>query len=59
MYMYSQMLNANDSAVHEKWAKFQTKKQKKLRIWFGDPYRRLEDFYHYSGINWGIWYIWV
>jgi len=53
MYMYSQMFNANDSAVHEKWAKFQTKTQKtqKLILYerFGDPYRRLEDFYHYSG----------
>lgn len=29
MYMYSQMFNANDSAVHEKWAKFQIKQKHK------------------------------
>ena len=32
MYMYSQMFNANDSAVHEKWAKFQTKTQKNSEV---------------------------
>ena len=32
MYMYSQMLNANESAVHEKWAKFQTKTQKNSEV---------------------------
>ena len=26
------MLNANDSAVHEKWAKFQTKTQKNSEV---------------------------